>query len=36
MARDEAAIQVLRETLGDLPRVEKRMFGGVCFMLNGP
>jgi hypothetical protein len=35
MAGDEGAAQMLRGSLGDLPCVEKRMFGGVCFMLNG-
>ncbi len=35
MAHDEGSAQLLRDTLGDLPYLEKRMFGGICFMLNG-
>jgi hypothetical protein len=32
MAYDEGSAELLRETLGDLTFVEKRMFGGVCLM----
>ncbi len=35
MAGDDGTAQLLRDELGDLPFTEKRMFGGVCFMLNG-
>jgi hypothetical protein len=32
MAYDEGLAELLRETLGYLTLVEKRMFGGVCLM----
>ena len=35
MAYDEGSAELLREALGDLPFLEKRMFGGIAFMLNG-
>lgn len=36
MAYDEGHAELMRETLGDLPGLsEKKMFGGLCFLLNG-
>jgi len=36
MAYDEGHAEILRDHLASLPGViEKRMFGGLCFMLNG-
>ena len=36
MAYDEGLAEILRSDLADQPRVdEKRMFGGLCFMLDG-
>ena len=35
MAYDEGTAQILRDDLAALPVVEKKMFGGVCFMLDG-
>ena len=36
MAYDDTTAELLRDLLGDDPRVtEKKMFGGLCFMLNG-
>ena len=36
MAHDEGLAQLLRDALADRSGVtEKRMFGGLCFMLNG-
>ena len=35
MAYDEGAVQTLRDDLADLPVSEKKMFGGLCFMLYG-
>ena len=36
MAYDEGTAEVLREALGDLDHVtEKKMFGGLCFLLHG-
>ncbi|MEZ5779529.1 MAG: TfoX/Sxy family protein [Paracoccaceae bacterium] len=35
MAYDEGLAQLLRDELADEPIVEKKMFGGICFMLNG-
>lgn len=35
MAYDEGTAQILRDDLTDLPVVEKKMFGGLCFMLQG-
>ena len=36
MAFDERHAQLLREELADLPGIaEKKMFGGLCFLLNG-
>jgi hypothetical protein len=36
MAYDEGSAELLRETLGDLTFVEKRMFGGVVSWLTVP
>ena len=35
MAYDEGTAQILRDDLTALPVVEKKMFGGLCFMLHG-
>ena len=36
MAHDEAYAQILREALDGIAGIsEKKMFGGICFMLNG-
>ena len=35
MAYDEGLAQLFREELGDLPISEKKMFGGLAFMLYG-
>ena len=36
MAYDEATATRVREALGDDPRItDKKMFGGLCFLLNG-
>lgn len=36
MPHDEGLAQILRDALADVPGVtEKRMFGGLCFLLNG-
>ena len=36
MAYDEGMAQLLREALAEMPNViEKKMFGGLCFMLDG-
>ncbi len=36
MAFDERHAQLLRDELADLPGItEKKMFGGLCFLLNG-
>jgi TfoX/Sxy family transcriptional regulator of competence genes len=36
MPHDEGLAQILRDALADTPGVsEKRMFGGLCFLLNG-
>ena len=36
MAYDEGSAQTLIDTLADTPGItEKKMFGGLCFMLNG-
>ena len=36
MAYDEGLAEILRKALADTPGiVEKRMFGGLCFMLDG-
>ncbi|QQA44648.1 TfoX/Sxy family protein [Pelagovum pacificum] len=36
MAHDEGSAETLREDLADLPGLtEKRMFGGLCFMVDG-
>ena len=35
MAYDAGSAQMLRDALDGLPVVEKRMFGGIAFMLNG-
>ena len=34
MAKADLVVRV-REALADLPVTEQKMFGGVCFMLNG-
>ncbi len=36
MAYDEGLVQILRDDLIDVPGIsEKKMFGGICFMLDG-
>ena len=36
MAYDEGLAEIMREALGDLDGMsEKKMFGGLCFLLNG-
>jgi TfoX/Sxy family transcriptional regulator of competence genes len=35
VAYDPGLAQTLRDALGDLPIAEKRMFGGLAFLLNG-
>ncbi len=35
MPYDEGTAQILRDDLADLPVIEKKMFGGLCFMLHG-
>ena len=35
MAYDAGSAQMLRDALEPLPVVEKRMFGGIAFMVNG-
>lgn len=36
MAYDEGLAEILRDSLNDLQGIsEKRMFGGLCFMMNG-
>ncbi len=36
MAHDEGMVQLLRDDLVDEPGItERKMFGGLCFMLNG-
>jgi hypothetical protein len=36
MAYDEGLAQVIREALADRPGIsEKKMFGGLCFLMNG-
>ena len=36
MAYDEGHAEILRDALKDLPGItEKRMFGGLCFLMNG-
>lgn len=35
MAWDEGLAQVLRDDLADLPIREQKMFGGLCFLMNG-
>ena len=35
MAYDEGLAQIFRDDLSDLPLVQKRMFGGLCFLVNG-
>ena len=36
MAYDPGHAQLMQEALGDTPNIsEKKMFGGLCFMLNG-
>jgi hypothetical protein len=35
MPWDEGLAQVLRDDLADLPIREQKMFGGLCFLLNG-
>jgi hypothetical protein len=36
MAHDEGLVEILRADLADQPNiVEKRMFGGICFMKDG-
>ena len=36
MTRDQALTERVRAALGRLPRVaERKMFGGICFMVNG-
>lgn len=36
MAIDEGLTTLLREDLADTPNItEKKMFGGICFMMNG-
>jgi TfoX/Sxy family transcriptional regulator of competence genes len=35
MAYDPGLAQTLRDALADLPVTEKRMFGGLAFLLNG-
>lgn len=36
MAYDQGLAQILRDHLVDMPGIEqKKMFGGLCFMLNG-
>ncbi|KAJ56725.1 hypothetical protein ACMU_07240 [Actibacterium mucosum KCTC 23349] len=36
MAYDEGLAEILRDALSDTPGIsEKRMFGGLCFLLNG-
>lgn len=35
MPYDEGTAQTLRDDLTDLPVIEKKMFGGLCFMLRG-
>lgn len=35
MAYDEGMAQVLRDDLSDLETVERKMFGGLCFMHRG-
>ena len=36
MAYDQGLAELLRAALGDLPGLtEKRMFGGLCFLING-
>lgn len=36
MPHDEGLAQILREDLADIPDIsERKMFGGLCFMLNG-
>ena len=35
MAYDEGLAQLMRDALADAPFTEKRMFGGLCFLLHG-
>lgn len=35
MAYDDGLAQLLRDDLAGWPVVEKKMFGGLCFLLNG-
>ena len=35
MAHDEGLAELLRGELADLPVTERRMFGGLCFLLGG-
>lgn len=35
MAADEGSAQILRDALADVAHIEKRMFGGVAFMVRG-
>jgi TfoX/Sxy family transcriptional regulator of competence genes len=35
VAYDHGLAQTLRDALGDLPITEKKMFGGLAFLLNG-
>ena len=35
MAHDEGLAELLRGDLADLPVTERRMFGGLCFLLGG-
>ena len=35
MPWDEGLAQVLRDDLADLPIREQKMFGGLCFLMNG-
>ena len=35
MAYDPGLAQTLRDALADLPVTEQKMFGGLCFLLNG-
>lgn len=35
MAYDEGLAQIIRDDLAEEPMIEKKMFGGLCFMLHG-